>query len=90
MAATDQLIESLTRDEGVKQLSVRVVLAPSEVEAEAEWEASWRVSQHAGRRTQDAVDGSGTWGRRTRRSFEGLEGGGRGSTCGSRSARAWS
>lgn len=43
MAATDQLIESLTRDEGVKRLSVRVVLRTGdqrEVEAEAEWEAS--------------------------------------------------
>ena len=43
VAATDQLIESLTRDEGVKRLSVRVVLRTGdqrEVEAEAEWEAS--------------------------------------------------
>jgi hypothetical protein len=43
VAATDQLIESLKRDEGVKRLSVRVVLRTGdqrEVEAEAEWEAS--------------------------------------------------
>ena len=43
VAATDQLIESLKRDEGVKRLSVRVVLRTSdqrEVEAEAEWESS--------------------------------------------------
>jgi hypothetical protein len=43
VAATDQLIESLKRDEGVKRLSVRVVLRASdqrEVEAEAEWESS--------------------------------------------------
>ena len=42
VAATDQLIESLQRD-GVKRLSVRVVLRTgdqSAVEAEAEWEAS--------------------------------------------------
>jgi hypothetical protein len=43
VAATDQLIESLKREEGVKRLSVRVVLRTGdhrEVEAEAEWEAS--------------------------------------------------
>jgi hypothetical protein len=43
VAATDQLIESLKRDEGVKRLSVRVVLRTAdqrEVEAEAEWESS--------------------------------------------------
>jgi hypothetical protein len=43
VAATDQLIESLKRDDGVKRLSVRVVLRTGdqrEVEAEAEWEAS--------------------------------------------------
>ncbi len=43
VAATDQLIESLTRDDGVKRLSVRVVLRTAdrrEVEAEAEWESS--------------------------------------------------
>ena len=43
LAATDQLIESLKRDEGVKRLSVRVVLRTGdrrEVEAEAEWESS--------------------------------------------------
>jgi len=42
VAATDQLIESLKRDEGVKRLSVRIVLRTAdnqEVEAEAEWEA---------------------------------------------------
>ncbi len=43
VAATDQLIESLKRDEGVKRLSVRVVLRTGdqrEVEAEAEWESA--------------------------------------------------
>jgi hypothetical protein len=43
VAATDQLIESLQRESGVKRLSVRVVLRTSDqsaVEAEAEWEAS--------------------------------------------------
>lgn len=43
VAATDQLIESLKREDGLKRLSVRVVLRTGdhrEVEAEAEWEAS--------------------------------------------------
>ena len=43
VAATDQLIESLQRETGVKRLSVRVVLRTSDqsaVEAAAEWEAS--------------------------------------------------
>ena len=43
VAATDQLIESLQREAGVKRLSVRVVLRTSDqsaVEAAAEWEAS--------------------------------------------------
>ena len=43
VAATDQLIESLTREPGVKRLTVRVVLRTGdhrEVAAEAEWEAS--------------------------------------------------
>ncbi|MCB0998716.1 MAG: hypothetical protein R2713_10155 [Ilumatobacteraceae bacterium] len=43
VAAADQLIESLKRDDGVKRLSVRVVLRSGDqraVEAEAEWEAS--------------------------------------------------
>ena len=43
VAATDQLIESLQREAGMKRLSVRVVLRTgdqSAVEAEAEWEAS--------------------------------------------------
>lgn len=43
VAATDQLMESLKREEGVKRVSVRVVLRTGdqrEVEAEAEWEAS--------------------------------------------------
>jgi hypothetical protein len=43
VAATDQLIESLQRETGMKRLSVRVVLRTSDqsaVEAEAEWEAS--------------------------------------------------
>ena len=42
VAAADQLIESLKHDDGVKRLSVRVVLRTGdqrEVEAEAEWEA---------------------------------------------------
>jgi len=42
VAATDQLIESLTREDGVRRVSVRVVLRTAdqqEVEAEAEWEA---------------------------------------------------
>ncbi len=42
VAAADQLIESLSREDGVKRLSVRVVLRTGdqrEVEAEAEWEA---------------------------------------------------
>jgi len=42
VAATDQLIESLKREDGVKRLSVRVVLRTGdhrEVEAEAEWES---------------------------------------------------
>lgn len=43
VAATDQLIESLQRESGIKRVSVRVVLRTgdqSAVEAEAEWEAS--------------------------------------------------
>ena len=43
IAATDQLIESLRREDGVKRLSVRVILRTGdqrEVEAAAEWEAS--------------------------------------------------
>lgn len=43
IAATDQLMESLKREDGVKRLSVRVVLRTGdqrEVEAAAEWEAS--------------------------------------------------
>ena len=43
VAATDQLIESLKGEEGVKRLSVRVILRTGdqrEVEATAEWEAS--------------------------------------------------
>ena len=43
VAATDQLMESLKREDGVKRVSVRVVLRTGdqrEVEAEAEWEAS--------------------------------------------------
>ena len=43
VAATDQLMESLRREDGVKRVSVRVVLRTGdqrEVEAEAEWEAS--------------------------------------------------
>jgi hypothetical protein len=43
VAATDQLIDSLTREPGVKRLTVRVVLRTGdhrEVAAEAEWEAS--------------------------------------------------
>jgi hypothetical protein len=43
IAATDQLIESLKRDDAVKRLSVRVVLRTGdrrEVEAQAEWEGS--------------------------------------------------
>jgi hypothetical protein len=43
VAATDQLIESLQREVGMKRLSVRVVLRTSDqsaVEAAAEWEAS--------------------------------------------------
>jgi hypothetical protein len=43
VAATDQLIESLQRETGVKRLSVRVVLRTGDhcaVEAQAEWEAS--------------------------------------------------
>jgi hypothetical protein len=42
VAATDQLIDSLTREDGVRRVSVRVVLRTAdqqEVEAEAEWEA---------------------------------------------------
>ena len=43
VAAADQLIESLTRDESVKRLSVRIVLRTAgndEVEAGAEWESN--------------------------------------------------
>ena len=43
VAAADQLIESLTRDETVKRLSVRIVLRTAgndEVEAGAEWESN--------------------------------------------------
>jgi hypothetical protein len=43
VAAADQLIESLTRDDTVKRLSVRIVLRTAgndEVEAGAEWESN--------------------------------------------------
>lgn len=43
VAAADQLLESLSRDEGVRRVSVRIVLRTAdndEVQAEADWEAN--------------------------------------------------